>query len=158
MFSWINAINRKMIHTCTGLCKLFVNELYKGRSGQRAWPVAYPPRKRITTFSCWICVGGSRRTTLCMPRLHTGTWSRYPGCRTKQKHAWSDQKAEQGERSWEGAWETLRGTTAAATLTRATTGRSRRTNPTANCSKAPLVLSQNRADRFLLMLLAKPTT
>jgi hypothetical protein len=95
MFSWIKAIDRKMIHTCTGLCKLFVNKLYKGRSGQRAWPVAYPPRKRITTFSCWICVGGSRRTTLCMPRLHTGTWSRYPGCRTKQKQAWSDQKAEQ---------------------------------------------------------------
>jgi len=30
MFSWINAINRKMIHTCTGLCKLFVNKLCSG--------------------------------------------------------------------------------------------------------------------------------
>lgn len=42
------------------------------------------------------------------------------------------------------------GTTAAATLARAMTGLSRRTNPSANCMKAPVVLSQNKSQQVLV--------
>jgi hypothetical protein len=99
----------------------------------------------ITAFSCLVCIAEGRGTTPCMPPLRKGTWSRCPDCKGIMTWIRGVRGEEKGNWGW---WGHRTCTTTAATLASATTGRSLRRNPTANCSEISWK-SSVRIDRFL---------
>ena len=133
-------------------------KLYKDVQGlvvkRKRQGVQLPTRhgKDRRTLSCWTRAGGGGRGTApCTPRRRKGTLCRRPGFIAEE--AWPDQKMAAGreveERKW-GCAGDGDSTTAAATLASATTGRSRRTNPTASCRKSTSCFVTIKSERFLV--------